>query len=133
MPAISPFTPDDAGPVAELCRAEGWDFWDDSAAVARALTAPGVITLVAREGHAVVGAIEVITDGEINWIIGMLIVAPANRGKGIGTTLVEAAFAASGARRLDLLTEDEGPRFYQRLPGREMIGFRLYSGHATSV
>lgn len=127
MPAVSPFAPDDAGAVAELCRAEGWDFWDDRGAVARALTAPGVITLVARESDAVVGAVQVITDGEINWIIGMLIVAPAHRGKGIGTGLVEAAFAASGARRLDLLTEDTGPRFYRRLEGREMVGFRLYS------
>lgn len=88
--------------------------------------APGVITLVARESNAVVGSVQVITDGEINWIIGMLIVAPAYRGNGIGTSLVEAAFAASGARRLDLLTEDAGPRFYRRLAGRQMIGFRLY-------
>jgi predicted N-acetyltransferase YhbS len=126
VPTISRFAPDDAEAVAALCRAEGWDYWDSAEAVARALTAPGVTTLVARDDGVAVGAIEVITDGEINWIVGMLIVSPGHRGSGVGTSLVEAAFAASGARRLDLLTEDVGPSFYRRLRGREMVGFRLY-------
>ncbi len=73
-----------------------------------------------------VGAVEVLTDGGINWVIGALIVARAHRSRGIGTALVGEAFAVTGARRLDVLTEDEGPRFYRRLPGREMPGFRLY-------
>jgi predicted N-acetyltransferase YhbS len=68
----------------------------------------------------------VIGDGEINWIVGMLIVAPHRRGEGIGTALLRHAFAEVRAKRLDLLTEDDGPRFYRRLPGREMAGFRLY-------
>jgi ribosomal protein S18 acetylase RimI-like enzyme len=109
-----------------LCEAEGWDSWEDVDAVKRALSAPGVTTLVALEEGQVVGAAQVLSDGEINWILAMLIVASDHRGRGIGKRLVAEAFTRTGARRLDLLTEDEGPRFYRSLPGREMSGFRLY-------
>jgi ribosomal protein S18 acetylase RimI-like enzyme len=124
--AIRRFRREDADEIARLCRAEGWESWDDPEDVASALTGGGVTTLVAAEGDRVVGAIEVIGDGHINWLIAMLLVAPGKRGRGIGTGLVEAAFAETGARRLDVLTEDEGPRFYRRLPHRELLGFRLY-------
>jgi ribosomal protein S18 acetylase RimI-like enzyme len=56
----------------------------------------------------------------------MLIVAPSHRHRGIGSRLVMDVFAHTGARRLDLLTEDDGPRFYRSLRSREMSGFRLY-------
>lgn len=131
MAEIEPFRPDHAGSVASLCAAEGWDFWGDPEAVARALTAPGVTTFVALDESEVAGAIEILSDGEINWIVGMLIVAPHRRAQGIGTALLEHAFSSVGARRLDLLTEDDGPRFYRRLPGRAMSGFRLYPPSRT--
>jgi len=109
-----------------MCRTEGWDFWSDVPTVTRALSAPGVTTLVAVVEGDVVGAVEVISDGAINWILGALIVSPAYRGRGIGTALVAEAFRRTGAQRLDLLTENGGPRFYRSLSGREMSGFRLY-------
>ena len=74
-----------------------------------------------------VGAAQVLSDGEINWVLGMLIVKPGHRGRGIGKRLVAEALTSTAARRLDLLTEDEGPVFYRSLHGREMRGFRLYS------
>jgi GNAT superfamily N-acetyltransferase len=82
--------------------------------------------LIAERGSELVGAIEIITDGEINWIIGAMIVAPHARNEGIGTRLLEAAFSATGAKRLDLQTENDGPRFYRRFEGRQMVAFRLY-------
>jgi GNAT superfamily N-acetyltransferase len=109
-----------------LCRSEGWDYWDDLDAVSRALAAPGVTTLVAVEGDEVLGGAQVLSDGEINWLLGMLIVKAGHRGRGIGKQLVAEALTRTGARRLDLLTEDEGPPFYRSLHGREMRGFRLY-------
>jgi predicted N-acetyltransferase YhbS len=123
---IEPFRPEHAAAIASLCGSEGWDFWSDIAIVERALLAPGVTTLVAVEEGEVVGAAEVISDGAINWILGALIVSPGHRNQGIGTALIREAFARTGALRLDLLTEDDGPSFYRSLPGREMIGFRLY-------
>jgi ribosomal protein S18 acetylase RimI-like enzyme len=115
-----------AGEVAALCRDEGWDSWDDIDRVTMALSAPGAQALVAMEGDAVVGAIQVLGDGAISWVVGMLIVAPGSRRRGIATRLISEAFRCTGARRLDLLTEDEGPQFYRRLSGRPMMGFRLY-------
>lgn len=59
-----------------------------------------------------------------------MIVASAVRNEGIGTRLLEAAFEASGAKRLDLQTEDDGPRFYRRFESGEMVAFRLYRSGA---
>ena len=123
---IERFRPADAEAVSALCIAEGWELWDDPQRVARALTAPGVTTLVALRGEHVVGAIQVLADGDINWIIGTFVVAVSERRQGIGTALVSEAFSRTSAKRLDLLTEHDGPRFYERLPGRPMVGFRLY-------
>jgi GNAT superfamily N-acetyltransferase len=74
----------------------------------------------------VVGAAEVISDGGINWVLGVLIVSSTRRGEGIGTALIREAFTRTGALRLDLLTENESPSSFRSLPGREMAGFRLY-------
>jgi GNAT superfamily N-acetyltransferase len=123
---IEKFRPEHAAAIASMCHAEGWDFWSDTSAVAQALSAPGVTTLVSVVERDVAGAAEVISDGAINWILGALIVSPAYRGRGIGTALIAEAFRRTGAQRLDLLTENAGSRFYQSLSGREMSGFRLY-------
>jgi hypothetical protein len=42
--------------------------------------------------------------------------------------LAEKLFEASSAASIDLLAKEEGPRFYRRLPHRELHGFRLYPG-----
>jgi GNAT superfamily N-acetyltransferase len=123
---IRQFIARDASAICALCQAEGWDYWDDPDRATRALGAPGVTTLVAERGDELLGAVQVITDGEINWVVGAMIVAPAARNQGVGTRLLEAVFEATGAKRLDLQTEDDGPRFYRRFPGREMVAFRLY-------
>jgi predicted N-acetyltransferase YhbS len=123
---IRRFASKDAAAICALCQAEGWDYWGEPGRVARALGGPGVATLVAERGGELVGAIEVITDGEINWVIGTMIVASGTRNEGIGTQLLQAAFQATGAKRLDFQTEDDGPRFYRRFEGREMVAFRLY-------
>ena len=67
---IQLFGPEHAEAVSGLCGAEGWDSWDDPNAVARALLAPGMTTLVALQSQEVIGAIQVLGDGEINWVIG---------------------------------------------------------------
>lgn len=123
---IERFNERHAPELAELCQGEGWDSWQDPVAVAAAMLSPGVTALVAVNEGRVVGAIEILGDGQINWVIGTLIVAPRYRGQGIGRRLVSESFVATSAKRLDLLTEDEGPAFYRNLPGREMVGFRLY-------
>jgi ribosomal protein S18 acetylase RimI-like enzyme len=87
--------------------------------------APGVTTLVARGPGGVVVAIQVTTDGAINWVIYMLVVSREYRGQGIGSALIRKAFERLPAKRLDSLTHETGTNFYRRLPGIEINGFRL--------
>jgi ribosomal protein S18 acetylase RimI-like enzyme len=104
---------------------QGWLLWEDAEAVANALAAPGVTALVARGSTRVIGAIQVLTDGGINWMVSMLVVALEHRAQGIGSALIRESFDRLNAKRLDLLTDETGASFYRRLPGIEIVGFRL--------
>lgn len=126
MIRIERFDAAHADAVSAMCSAEGWESFADLEAVRRAFSAPGVTALVALEGSAVVGAAQLLSDAAINAYLGTLIVHASRRGSGIGTSLVRELFASTRANRIDLLTEDGGPRFYRTLRHRELLGFRLY-------
>ena len=134
--------------VLSLCRDEGWSSYADHPdRAARALTAPGVLCLVAlddgggeggarragaprdagaRTLRAVVGVAQVQTDGVIQAHLSLLVVARRARGRGVGRHLVAEALARSGAQRIDLLSEEAAAPFYERLPHRRMPGYRIY-------
>jgi len=115
--------------VVRLCEAEGWpSFPADPARALRALTAPGVVSVVAVDGGEVVGFAQLLTDGEIQAYLCDLVVGSAARGRGTGRALVEAAFARSGAQRVDLLALEESEGFYRTFPHRTLPGYRLYPG-----
>jgi ribosomal protein S18 acetylase RimI-like enzyme len=119
--------------LLRLCEAEGWpSFPADPARAFRALTAPGVVTVVAVEDGDFVGFAQMLTDGEIQAYLCDLAVASESRAQGIGTRLVEEAFARSGARRVDLLALDESAAFYQSFRHRMMPGYRIYPGSRES-
>lgn len=127
-PVIAAFRPTEhlAG-VLTLCRAEGWSSYPDHPErAARALTAPGVLCLVALDKDNVVGAVQVQTDGAIQAHLSLLVVARQARGLGIGRRLVAEALAQSGAQRMDSLAEPDAAPFYERLPHKRMPGYRLY-------
>ncbi len=130
-----------------LCRAEGWSSYADHPdRTVRALTAPGVLCLVALDGggdggdcragvqrgasgqtlRQVVGAIQAQTDGVIQAHLSLLVVARRARGRGLGRRLVAEVLARSGAQRMDLLSEEAAAPFYERLPHRRMPGYRIY-------
>jgi ribosomal protein S18 acetylase RimI-like enzyme len=113
--------------VIALCEAEGWpSFPADPERALRALTAPGVVTVVAVADGEVVGFAQMLTDGEIQAYLCDLAVAAGSRGAGIGRKLVEEAFARSGAARVDLLALDESEGFYGSFEHRTMPGYRIY-------
>jgi ribosomal protein S18 acetylase RimI-like enzyme len=115
--------------VIGLCEAEGWpSFPADPARALRALTAPGVITIVALDAGEVVGFAQMLTDGEIQAYLCDLAVASDARRAGVGRKLVEEAFARSGAQRVDLLSLEESEDFYRSFEHRTMPGFRIYPG-----
>ena len=109
--------------IVRLCAAEGWpSFPDDPARAARALLAPGVTTVVARDGGQVVGFATMLSDGEIQAYLSLLVVAAPRRGEGIGHALVEETFRRAGGVRVDLLAEDGAVGFYAALPHRRRPG-----------
>jgi ribosomal protein S18 acetylase RimI-like enzyme len=114
--------------VIELCRIEGWDsYLPESERTFRALSAPGVITIVAATDGAVCGFAQVLTDGEIRAYLTNVVVAASARRRRIGTRLIEEAFARAGARYLDLLSDPGAEAMYESFPGyRRMQGFRIY-------
>jgi ribosomal protein S18 acetylase RimI-like enzyme len=122
---LRPYERRDLEGVLALCRAEGWPSLPaDPARADRILTNPGVTTYVAVDGDAVAGFASVLSDGELQAYLATLVVADDHRRQHLGTRLVQAAFAACGAERLDVLSDADA--FYERLVHRRWSGFRLY-------
>jgi ribosomal protein S18 acetylase RimI-like enzyme len=115
--------------IVTLCKAEGWPSFVEAPDRAwRALTAPGVTTIVAVQGRRVVGFVQLQSDGEIQAHLSLTLVAADSRREGIATQLVEEAFRLSGAKRLDVVT-DRSPAFYRSFAHKQWHGFRIYPQH----
>ncbi|HEY2505279.1 MAG TPA: GNAT family N-acetyltransferase [Streptosporangiaceae bacterium] len=120
-----PYEHSDLPGIAALCQAEGWPSLPaDLDRARRILTNPGVTTYVATEGGDVAGFIYLLSDGEVQAYIATMAVRAGSRGQGIGTRLIQEAFAACGAQRIDLLSGADG--FYEKLLHQRLSGFRLY-------
>ena len=115
-----------AGILASL---EWVNFGYDPDLTRKALTAPGVTTIVAAAGETgeVVGFAQVFADGVFQAHLGLLAVDEGWQRRGVGRGLVEEAFARVGARRLDLIASDESLEFYRSFRHREQVGFRIYA------
>jgi len=112
--------------VVELCRRESYSSYTvDEQRTWRALTAPGVVTVVALNDDQVVGFAQVQSDGEIQAHLSLIVVDRDFRKQGIGRELIQEVFKQIGADRIDLITED-AQSFYRSLPHKEWIGFRIY-------
>ncbi|MEO8457653.1 MAG: GNAT family N-acetyltransferase [Chloroflexota bacterium] len=123
---IRRYTPADLAGVLRLDELEGWDSVPaDPARANRALTAPGVTTMVAIEDGRVVGYAQLQSDGEIQAHLSTIAVDPEHRRKGIARELIVRALREAGGERIDLITED-AEAFYSELPHFRLSGFRLY-------
>ena len=119
--------------VAGILASLEWDnFGYDSDLTRKALTAPGVTTIVAAAGETgeVVGFAQVFSDGVFQAHLGLLAVDEGWHRRGVGRGLVEGAFARVGAERMDLIASDESLDFYRSLRHREQAGFRIYPERA---
>ena len=122
--SIEPFVQARLDGLVALVAAEGWaEYADDVERTYRALTAPGVTTLVAIVGGRVVGAIQVQSDGLIQAHVSMLLIDPNWRGVGLGSRLLREGLERAGGLQLDIRTRTEG--YYERLGASRSLGFRL--------
>ena len=122
--SIEPFTEAHLDGLVSLVATEGCtEYADDTERTCRALTAPGVTTLVAIAGGRVVGAIQVQSDGAIQAHVSMLLIDQGWRGRRLGTRLLREGLDRSGALQLDIRTRTEG--YYERLGASRSLGFRL--------
>lgn len=97
-----------------LVAAAGWtEYADDVQRTYRALTAPGVTTLVAIASGRVAGAIQVQSDGLIQAHVSMVLIDRSLRGVGLGSRLLRESLERAGGVQLDIRTRTEG--YYERL------------------
>jgi GNAT superfamily N-acetyltransferase len=128
---VRPYAEKDLLGILALCRAEGWpSLPSDPARAARILTNPGVTTYVAVDEGRVVGFAYLLSDGAVQAYLASMAVAADHRRRGVGTRLIQSAFAACGAEWLDLLSDAD--EFYGSLLHRRWSGFRLYPPFARS-
>ncbi len=126
MATVRPFSQSDLKGVIALCAAEAWpSFPEDPARAQRALTAPGVTTVVAADGSAVVGFAQLLSDGEIQAHLSLIAVAASHRRQGLALMMLQEALRLAGGFRIDLVT-DSAPEFYAALPHHRFEGFRIY-------
>ena len=112
--------------VVGLCQIEGWaSYTEDPELTWKALTAPGVCTVVARDGEKVLGFAQMQSDGHVQAHLSLILVARDRRRKGIGARLVREALKRSGGKRVDLLT-DEADEFYRSFRHQAFRGYRIY-------
>ena len=122
--SIEPFEQAHLDGLIALVAAEGWtEYTDDVERTCRALTAPGVTTLVAIVGQRVIGAIQVQSDGVIQAHVSMLLIDRSWRGGRLGSRLLCEGLDRAGGLQLDIRTRTEG--YYERLGASRSLGFRL--------
>ena len=122
--SIEPFARAHLDGLIALLEAEGWtEYTDDVQRTYRALTAPGVTTLVALVALRVVGAIQLQSDGVIQAHLSMLLIDRHRRGARLGSTLLREGLESAGGLQLDIRTRTEG--YYERLGASRSLGFRL--------
>jgi predicted N-acetyltransferase YhbS len=123
-PEIVPFAREHLPGVIELFASEHWSYADDEQRTWQALTAPGALSLVAlAPEQAVIGIAQVLSDGEIQAFLAILVVAETHRGEGVARCLVEEALARTHCLRLDVISCADP--FYEQLGFGRVSGFRL--------
>lgn len=133
MVDVVPFADEHLDGVLALCRRQGWpSLPEDPERARRVLQAPGVTTVVARDspvargGPGVVGFAQLMSDGELQAYLALLLVAEPYRRRGLARRLVQDALHRAGGVRVDLLSDRDSTSFYQALPHRRYPGFRIY-------
>jgi GNAT superfamily N-acetyltransferase len=117
----------DLAPAVEVIRAGNWG--DRRESLAFFLTHPRSYPFVAESNRAIVGTSVATQNGTVGWV-GLVFVAPALRGRGLGRDLTRVTlrcFEDLGCRSVVLAATDLGRPVYERLgfrPDGEYVVFK---------
>lgn len=125
-PRLRPMRPDDLEPAVAAILADDWG--DRRSWFGFALGSPACRVVVAEDdGGAIAGTGVVTINGPVGWV-GTIWVAPAHRGRGLGSALtqwtIDAADAAA-CRTLVLVATERGRPLY------EQLGFEVQTWYRT--
>jgi ribosomal protein S18 acetylase RimI-like enzyme len=122
--SIEPYASAHLDGLIALVAAAGWtEYTEDAERTDRALSAPGVTTVLALADGRVVGALQVQSDGVIQAHVSMLLIDPEIRGHQLGSRLLREGLERAGGLWLDIRTRTDG--YYERLGASRSLGFRL--------
>ncbi len=110
--SIRPWCENDFPAIQRLSSAEGWPTPEkrpEEAFVAWKASWP---TLVALEAEQVVGFVRALTDGAITLYVMELLVAPDQRGKGIGRLLLDTCHFLYPRTRIEVTSAEAAQSFY---------------------
>ena len=117
---VRPIQPDEVEAARQLLVANDWGPRVEDPAVFSQLLAQSQLALVAVEGGEVVGFLRAISDGLFNGYISMVVVAASQRGRGIGSALVQAAMGSNERMTWVLRAGRDGvSAFYEKLGFRQ--------------
>lgn len=122
-----PIVRDHLADVIRLCEVEEYpSYIQDAERTWRALTAPGVCTVVAVQRGRVVGFAQMQSDGLIQAHLTLIVVDRDLRRRGIGAQLIREAFSRCGGQRVDLISTEGADDFYQSFVHKRLPGYRIY-------
>ena len=124
---IRPMIQDDVDRAADVILAGGWG--DRRAHLDFSVGRPFSHTFVAEVAGDIVGTAMGTVNGEAGWI-GLIFVAPEQRGRGFGAALTAAAIEvveAAGCRTLVLVATDQGRRVYEKLGFEYQTAYDVFS------
>ncbi len=130
--AIRAWAETDFPAIQRLSQAEGWSTpitRPDDALEAWRRSWPA---LVAVNDETVIGFCRALSDGLVTTYVAELLSAPAWRGLGIASALLEATQRLCPGSRLDLLSTAAAGAFYQQAGFRAYAGFRLSWAERTA-
>lgn len=121
---IVPLAHDHLPGAINLFAAEDWSYAEDEQRTWRALTAPGSLTLVAlSHEQEVIGIAQVLSDGEVQAFLAIVLIARAHRRQGVARLLINEARARTRCLRLDVISCADP--LYEQLGFARVSGFRL--------
>ncbi|HEX6777218.1 MAG TPA: GNAT family N-acetyltransferase [Ktedonobacterales bacterium] len=122
---IRPWEEADFLAIQRLSEAEGWPTPLERPEEALQAWRHSWPALVAVADQSVIGFCRALSDGAVTTYVAEVLVAPAWRGQGIASALLEASQRLYPGSRLDLLALPTSRSFYEGAGFRPFAGFRL--------